>query len=54
VQILGHEQGLIVIEAFDTADGVVTIPPAGAREGQIVKVQKIEPLTSLEDADVGE
>lgn len=54
VQILGHEQGLIVVAAFDTADGVVTIPPAGARDGQIVKVQNIEPLTSLEDADVGE
>ncbi|NCF74505.1 MAG: efflux RND transporter periplasmic adaptor subunit [Gammaproteobacteria bacterium] len=54
VQILGHEQGLIVVAAFDMAGGVVTIPPAGARDGQIVKVQKIEPLTSLEDADVGE
>ena len=54
VQILGHEQDLIAVASFDMADGVVTTPPAGAREGQIVKVQKIEPLTSLEVADVGE
>ncbi len=54
VQILGQEQGLLIVAAFDTADGVVTTPPAGAREGQNVTVQKIERLTSTELSDAGE
>jgi RND family efflux transporter MFP subunit len=53
VQVLGHEQGLLVVAAFDTADGVVTTPPTGAREGQSVKVQKLEALISTEVPDVG-
>jgi RND family efflux transporter MFP subunit len=39
VQILGQKQDLLIVHAFDTADGVVTTPPAGAREGQQVKVR---------------
>lgn len=53
VQVLGQADGLLVVSAFDTADGVVTTPPAGAREGQIVKVQKIERVTSTEVSDAG-
>jgi multidrug efflux pump subunit AcrA (membrane-fusion protein) len=39
VQVLGNDQGLLMVAAFDTADGVVTTPPAGARDGQTVKVR---------------
>jgi RND family efflux transporter MFP subunit len=39
VQVLGNDQGLLMVAAFDTADGVVTTPPAGARDGQSVKVR---------------
>lgn len=53
VEILGHDQNLLMVAAFDTADGVVTIPPAGAREGQIVKVNETGRLASTEVPDAG-
>ena len=54
VEILGHDQNLLMVAAFDTADGVVTIPPAGAREGQIVKVLEAGRLASTEVPSAGD
>jgi len=53
VEILGHDQNLLMVAAFDTADGVVTTPPADAREGQIVKVFEAGRLASTEVPDAG-
>ena len=53
VQILGHAQGLLMVAAFDTADGVVTTPPAGAREGQVVKVRQTGHQETTETPDAG-
>ncbi len=53
VEILGHDQNLLMVAAFDTADGVVTTPPADAREGQIVKVLEAGRLASTEVPDAG-
>lgn len=52
VEILGHEQNLIMVTAFDPADGVVTTPPPGAREGQVVIVRQTGRIaaTGLPDA----
>lgn len=33
VEVLGREEELAVVKVFDGADGVVTIPPANARDG---------------------
>lgn len=51
VQILGHDQGLLMVAGFDTADGVVTTPPAGARDGQVVTVKKAGRLAATEIPD---
>lgn len=40
VELIGRDKGLLVVAEFDTADGVVTTPPAGVREGQVVKVKQ--------------
>ena len=53
VQILGHSQGLLMVAAFDTADGVVATPPAGAREGQVVKVRQTGHQETTETRDAG-
>jgi RND family efflux transporter MFP subunit len=53
VAILGHDEDLLMVEAFDTADGVVTTPPANAREGQIVKVLEAGSPASTEVPDAG-
>ena len=53
VQILGHSQGLLMVAAFDTADGVVATPPAGAREGQVVKVRQTGHQETTETPDAG-
>jgi len=53
VELLGHDRNLFMVAAFDIADGVVTIPPAGAREGQIVKVHETGRLASTEVPDAG-
>lgn len=33
VEILGREPGALIVSAFDSADGVVTVPPADVRAG---------------------
>ena len=53
VAILGHDEDLLMVAAFDTGDGVVTTPPADAREGQIVKVLEAGRLASTEVPDAG-
>ena len=53
VQILGHDRGLLMVAAFDTADGVVTTPPAGAREGQVVNVRQTGRQETIEAPDAG-
>ena len=53
VQILGHAQGLLMVAAFDTANGVVATPPAGAREGQVVKVRQTGQQETTETPDAG-
>lgn len=54
VEILGYDENMLMVTAFDTADGVVTTPPPGAREGQIVNVRQTERAANKEMADVGE
>jgi RND family efflux transporter MFP subunit len=53
VQVLGHREDLLMVAQFDTADGVVTTPPAGARVGQVVKVRQTGRQDAAETADVG-
>ena len=53
VQVLGNDQGLLMVAAFDTADGVVTTPPAGARDGQTVKVRQTGQPQATEAPDAG-
>lgn len=53
VEILGHDNGLLMVTAFDTADGLVTTPPAGAREGQVVVVRQAGRLEATEVPDAG-
>jgi hypothetical protein len=36
VEILGRESDMLIVSAFDTADGVVAIPPADVRAGLLV------------------
>ena len=48
VEILGREANALVVSAFDTADGVVTIPPPEAREGLVV-----DPVFATELASTG-
>ncbi len=48
VEVLGREDGVLVVRAFDTADGVVTIPPPEVRAGLLV-----EPVISAELASRG-
>jgi len=45
VEVLGREVDALIVSAFDTADGVVAIPPSGARVGLVV-----DPLLSAEPA----
>jgi hypothetical protein len=33
VEILGRESDMLIVSAFDSADGVVAIPPADVRAG---------------------
>ena len=54
VEILGNDRNLLMVAAFDTADGVVATPPAGAREGQIVKVLESGRLASTEVPSAGD
>ncbi|MGK0173100.1 MAG: RND family efflux transporter MFP subunit [Gammaproteobacteria bacterium] len=51
VQVLGHDQGLLMVAAFDMADGLVTTPPANASEGQVVKVRQTGRLAAAEISD---
>ena len=51
VRILGHDRDLLMVAAFDIADGVVTMPPAGAREGQVVKVRQAGHMLATEVPD---
>ena len=53
VQILGKDKDLLMVSAFDTADGLVTTPPAGAREGQVVVVRQNGRLAAAEVPDAG-
>jgi RND family efflux transporter MFP subunit len=53
VQILGKDEGLLMVSAFDTADGLVTTPPAGAREGQVVVVRQSGRLAATGVPDAG-
>jgi RND family efflux transporter MFP subunit len=54
VEVLGHDKNLLMVTAFDTADGVVTTPPPGVREGQVVKVRQAGRAEITEMADGGE
>lgn len=40
IQVLGQDQGLLIVAGFDAADGVVSTPPAAAREGLVVAAQR--------------
>ena len=48
VEILGRYSDTLVVRAFDTADGVVAIPPPEVRAGLLV-----EPVISTEFASSG-
>jgi multidrug efflux pump subunit AcrA (membrane-fusion protein) len=48
VEILGRDSDTLVVRAFDTADGVVSIPPPEVRAGLLV-----EPVISAEFASSG-
>ena len=39
VDVIGSDDSVAVVREFDTADGVVAIPPANSREGLPVEVQ---------------
>ena len=53
VEILGHDKKLLMVTAFDTADGVVTTPPPGAHEGQVIKVRPTGHAAITEMGDAG-
>ena len=46
VEVLGREAGLVVVSAFDQADGVVALPPANARDGLEVGTRMTGELAS--------
>ena len=48
VEILGRDSDTLVVRAFDTADGVVAVPPPEVRAGLLV-----EPVNSTEFASTG-
>ena len=48
VEVLGREDDLLVVSAFDVADGVVAIPPSDSRDGL-----RVAPVFSTEFASVG-
>ena len=48
VEILGRDRDTLVVRAFDTADGVVAVPPPEVRAGL-----PVEPVTSTEFASTG-
>jgi len=48
VEILGRESDMLIVSAFDTADGVVAIPPADVRAGL-----PVDPVLSPEFASSG-
>ena len=48
VEILGRDDDTVIVTAFDTADGVVAVPPPDVRAGLLV-----DPVFSAELASVG-
>lgn len=53
VEVLGREAEMAVIQVFDDADGVVSIPPANAREGLTVITRGPGGLASVENDATG-
>lgn len=53
VAVLGREADMVVVEAFEEADGVVTVPPASARAGLAVNPRVPGELASAEPLATG-
>jgi RND family efflux transporter MFP subunit len=49
VEVLGREADMAVVSVFDGADGVVTVPPANARDGLAVSARVSGELASAEN-----
>lgn len=54
VSIVSRSDEFVLARAFDMADGVVAVPPAGARPGLEVRLAEEEPGGSLATAAAGE
>ena len=48
VEVLGSENNLVVVKAFDIADGIVMVPPADVRAGLTVTMQLERSLASTD------
>ncbi|MBT8087475.1 MAG: HlyD family efflux transporter periplasmic adaptor subunit, partial [Gammaproteobacteria bacterium] len=54
VEVLGREAELVVVSAFDQADGIVAVPPANARDGLEVGTRTASELASAGAAADGQ
>lgn len=46
VEVVGREEDMAVVEVFDTANGVVSVPPANVREGMLAVAREPGELAS--------
>lgn len=53
VQVIGHEAEMAVVLQFDTAEGVVTVPPANVREGLPVRLREPGELAAVRNTENG-
>jgi RND family efflux transporter MFP subunit len=48
VEVVGREGDMAVVTVFDVADGVVSVPPADAREGMLAVARESEDITAAD------
>ena len=48
VKVIGREGDMAVVSVFDVADGVVSVPPADAREGMLAETREPSGVTSAD------
>lgn len=53
VDVIGQEADMTVVREFDTADGVLTVPPSNVREGLPVRARQTAELASALVIDFG-
>jgi hypothetical protein len=53
VDLVGSDQDIAIVRAFDTADGIVAIPPANSRDGLPVTVQTERRIAGAGSVAVG-